>query len=132
MLEDLGKCTGNKQSDTLVQSDTLGEGLNNRIQDEGQSLSGNLWTGEIDSAMTNLKQMEKRSEGLKFVQDSEERSTLARGYFQKREEISNCGFGPGLERTLRQSEIQEIHESMRRIRQLDLKPYMWNTVDIRI
>jgi hypothetical protein len=172
MLEDLGKCTGNKHSEALVQMDIKSDGLNNRIQDERQSLSGNIWTGEIDNAMTSVKQMEKESEGQKIVQDSEERSKLAardymvchrlfgsertgalapsvswetyrhiaggttgelaRGYFQKRDEISNCGFGAGLERTQRQAELQEMQESRRRIRQLDLKPYMWNTVDIRL
>lgn len=169
MLENYGKCSGDKNSQALVQNDIQGDGLNNCDEDYVRFASiGSYWGNEMAEAMSMKKQMEKTTEAQKQVQDLEDRSsTAAKGYMvchrllggdtpgkldssfswetfrqlggdvkaaliresmRKHHEISNCGFGEGMAATKRQADIQE---SMRRIRQMDLKPYMWNTTEIR-
>ncbi len=149
MAENFGNGVGEKNSQPLVQEHILEGDLPNRNDLHIQNLSAQVWKGEIQDSLTKMKQMEKQAEGQKIVEEmpgasatgfsgetyrllsGDMRGLVAPQDSQKRVEISDCGFGEGLERTQRQIEIQEIQESRRRIRQMDLKPYMWNTTDIR-
>jgi hypothetical protein len=151
MLEDLGKCAGNKHSEAMVQIETLGDGLNNHNLDNNQSLSGTFWNSEIEDTLNNLKQFEskqKLAELLKVVQDSKpglieaaktdrelqrilNRETLAekvkRMLEEKPIEIIDCGFGRALERQGK----AELDESVRRLNKIDLRPLFWNVMESR-
>ncbi len=117
MAENFGNGFCDKFSQPLVQTDILEEDLPSRVEAQ-MKLSGEYWGQVGHEAFSKVKQIEKLSEGQKILEEMP----------GKRVEISDCGFGEGIASTKRQNEIQE---SMRRIRQIDLKPYLWNTPDIR-
>lgn len=145
MAENFGNGVGDKNSQQVVQQDILEGDLPNR--DEAQmGLIGEAFGKIAHDALNKMKQMEKQAEGQKTVEEMP--GALSNGIFrgtyrpsgvdirgiiaspdhQKRIETSDCGFGEGPERAQR---LVELEESMRRIRQIDLKPYMWNTTEIR-
>lgn len=146
MVENLGNGVGEKKSQVLVQESILEGDLPNRNDAHAQNLSAQVWKGEIQDTLTKTKQMEKQAEGEKMVSEMpgalsnsifretyrpsgvDIRGLLASPDYQKRIQTSDCDFGEGPERAQR---LAELEESMRRIRQIDLKPYMWNTTEIR-
>lgn len=151
MLEDLGQCKGNKISEALVQSDTLGEGLSNQNSDNNQSLSLKFWDNVLENAIKDLKQFEtgnrieeprktvqdskpgliksaETDQGLERILDRETVAALIKQMLQEKPiERSDCGFDKAFERQGK----AETDESIRRLGKIDLRPFLGNQFDSR-
>ncbi len=145
MAEHFGNGVGDKNSQPLVQTEILEGDLPNSIDAKMGSI-GEAFGKVAHDALNKMKQMEKQAEGEKIVPEMpgalsnsifretyrpsgvDIRGLLASPDYQKRIQTSDCDFGEGPQRAQR---LAELEESMRRIRQIDLKPYMWNTTEIR-
>ncbi len=155
MAENFGN-GGDKKSESIVQRDLLEGALPNKNEADGQTLSQSVMSDEIRNLIAKNKQIDSEDCSTPAAKlyirtnrmlggntpgalppdfswdkfrhlGGDLLGPLAQREMQKLVQISDCGFGESLASTKRQNEIQE---SMRRIRQIDLKPYMWNTTDI--
>ncbi len=149
MVDDCGKATGNKIAEALVQLDSSGEEQQSLSQNFGDTLSGRVWSGEINQVAKFSKKMESSPSANdlqlhggdltppgaigneKDVEMYKKFKSLGEkhgSYFEQREQTSDCGWGRVLDNN---RNLAEFEESMRRLSKIDLRKYSWNATDPR-